>query len=446
MAKKKTGYFTNHAKSSAALVSLGIHAALVVIALSFVAVTVIQKEDNQFEAKPVNRPKMQLKKLQVPVNIKKKQTQKPKLRKRIVVQPKVQQNMPDIKMPEITGVKGGLGNAGGTGLGGGGGLGFTMPEINVFGVKGKGEKVFIMLDASDEMMYDEMGGIPAYTIIKDELVKIIDGLPATALFNVCVFDKWNTYLLFPKLVPANSVSVAKVDEWLKPLNAVKPGMGINEWGTRTLGSGGMQNQSDLQTGSFQGMESWHRPAMLSMEQQSDAVFLLTSWWGYQRYAKTERDQGWFETSAGQRFLQKYDEALKVYDDECKKRVANGDAPRVLNRNDKRLMVVTYFEGTPLPPEPEFFYYKPDEYIKGMLEIRSRSGQNDVQTSSGIRRNKNSKSEFTFNVIRFIRTGEERTEWRDGRSVDSFKKMTGYFNGAYRELEGLEAIKSSISSN
>ncbi|VGO19512.1 hypothetical protein [Pontiella sulfatireligans] len=119
MKRSKTGkaFFTAHAKSSAALVSLGIHAVLIVIALSFVAVTVIQKEEKAFEAKPVNRPKMTLKKLQVPVNIKKKTTKKPKLRKRIVVQPKMNASMPDIKMPEISGVKGGLGGGMAGGIG-----------------------------------------------------------------------------------------------------------------------------------------------------------------------------------------------------------------------------------------------------------------------------------------------------------------------------------------
>ena len=38
------GFFTGHAKSSAALVSLIIHAVLVVIAFTFVAVTVITKD------------------------------------------------------------------------------------------------------------------------------------------------------------------------------------------------------------------------------------------------------------------------------------------------------------------------------------------------------------------------------------------------------------------
>lgn len=444
--KKKKGYFAQHAKSSAALVSLAIHALLVVIALSFVAVTVIQKEDKQFEAQPVNRPKMQLKKLQVPVNVKKKKMQKPKLRKRIVVQPKVNKSMPDIKMPEISGVKGGLGNAAGTGLGGAGGLGFSMPEINVFGVKGKGEKVFIMLDASDEMMYDEMGGIPGYTLIKEELVKIIDGLPSTALFNVCVFDKWKTYLMFPKLVSASSPNVAKVDAWLEPLNAVRPGMGVNEWGTRTLGSGGMQNEEDLRIGKFERMESWHRPSMLAMKQQADAVFVLTSWWGYQRYAETERDDAWYSTSKGKRYLEKYDEAVKKYDKECQDRIAKGEAPRVLNRNDKRLMVVTYFPGSEVPPEPEFYYHKPEEYMKDMLSIREEHKPKTVQVRSGLKRSKGGRGEFSFNVIRFTRAGEEPTQWRDGRSVEGFKKMTGYFGGTYREIEGLEAIKSSVSSN
>lgn len=134
---RKKRFFTNHAKSSAALVSLGIHAVLIVVALSFVAVTVIQKEDKIFEAKKVHRPKVPLKKLQVPVNIKKKKVQKPKLRKNIVSKPKTKSV--DIKMPEMTGIKGGMGYLdGGGGLGS---LGFGM-EIDLFGGnKGSGNEL-----------------------------------------------------------------------------------------------------------------------------------------------------------------------------------------------------------------------------------------------------------------------------------------------------------------
>ncbi|VGO11737.1 hypothetical protein PDESU_00283 [Pontiella desulfatans] len=135
MARKQ--FFTSHAKSSAALISLGIHAVLLVVALSFVAVTVIQKDDKVFEAKPVKRPKMQLKKLQVPVNLKKKKIEKPKLRKNIVAKPKTKSL--DIQMPEVVGIKGGTGYMdGGGGLGG---LGFGL-EIDLFGGnKGSGNEL-----------------------------------------------------------------------------------------------------------------------------------------------------------------------------------------------------------------------------------------------------------------------------------------------------------------
>ena len=151
--KLRKRFFTNHSKSSAMVVSLAVHAILIVVALSFVAVTVHIKDDQKFETKSVKRPKMPLKRLQVPVNMKKAQA--PKLRKRIVVQRKMNQ-MPDIKMPEITGVKGGMGSAAGGGFGVAGGLGFSMPEIDIFGIKGKGEKIFIILDASGDMMVDEI--------------------------------------------------------------------------------------------------------------------------------------------------------------------------------------------------------------------------------------------------------------------------------------------------
>lgn len=445
MSSSKTGnrFFAKHAKSSAALVSLGIHAVLIVVALSFVAVTVIQKEEKSFEAKPVNRPKMTLKKLQVPVNIKKKKVQKPKLRKRIVVQPKMNQSMPDIKMPEISGVKGGLGGGVSGGIGGGGGLGFTMPEIEVFGIKSRGEKVFLILDSSPEMMYDEMGGIPAYTIIKEELIRIIEGLPPTALFNVCVYDSGNTFLLFPKLVSATSSNVAKVDEWLSPLNAVRPGMGGNEWGGSTLGPGGLQNQADFLVGKFERQELWYRPTMLAMQQQADAVFLLSSWWGHQRIAKDGRDEAWYKSSAGRRWMESFEKAKQLLDEENRKRASNGQPPRVIRRDNPWDMNRAYFPDIERPPEPEFYYHKPREYAEAFAEIRARYAPKETQLKSGLTSRQGNKAGFTFNVVRFAKKDAEWTEYRDGRTEDNFKALAGYFKGQYRTIAGLEAIQSSI---
>ncbi len=108
------------------VVSITIHAVFVILALSFVAVTVVIKPEQAFEAKSVKRPNIKLRQLQVPVNIK-KPSQQPKLRQTIVV--KTPRPNVDIRMPEIVGVKGGKGFGSGSGLSG---LGFGF-DLDLFG-------------------------------------------------------------------------------------------------------------------------------------------------------------------------------------------------------------------------------------------------------------------------------------------------------------------------
>ena len=80
-------FFAKHSKSCAALVSLAVHVVLIIVALTFVAVSVVIRDEVDFEAKAVNRPSMKLKALKVPMNVK-KQPQQPKLRKQIVATPR----------------------------------------------------------------------------------------------------------------------------------------------------------------------------------------------------------------------------------------------------------------------------------------------------------------------------------------------------------------------
>lgn len=215
--KNKKQYFAKHAKSSAALVSLGIHGVLIVVAISFVAVTVIQREDQSFEQVKVSRPKVPLKKLQVPVTIKKKKAHKPKLRKQIVVKQAVK--TPEIKMPEISGVKGGMGA--GYGDGGGSGIGFSMPEIDFFGAKGKGEKVVFIVHFGPATIgkhpYQRMTG---YTIRK-RLEELINDLPGVSLFNVAAYWANDTWAMSPKMLLATPENKQQVMDWMKPVNPLK---------------------------------------------------------------------------------------------------------------------------------------------------------------------------------------------------------------------------------
>ncbi|RKX38169.1 MAG: hypothetical protein DRP64_16120, partial [Verrucomicrobia bacterium] len=109
---------------SAVLLSILIHAALFLLAGMLVVFTVVKKEEKKFvPPQAVERPKMKLRKPKVKV----RKSSKPKPTTRIVT--KVNRaSMPDIQLPEISGMSDGL--AGGLG-------GFDMmpdfDEVSVFG-------------------------------------------------------------------------------------------------------------------------------------------------------------------------------------------------------------------------------------------------------------------------------------------------------------------------
>lgn len=428
-------FFGKYVKSSAVLVSLGIHALLLVVALSFVAVTVINKEDQVFEAKPVSRPKMQLKKLQVPVNIKKKKTQKPKLRKRIVVQPKLNQTVPDIKMPEITGVKGGIGSGAGDGLGGGGGLGFSMPEISLFNVKSKSERIFFALDASEHMMVDEIGGVRSYEIIKSEMIRILKELNSTVLFNVAVYSDYSARMLFPKLVPANAENVNRAVAWLEPLNRfTKNKTTQDQYGSGTTGQGGAGIDASNQVEPLKGgVSHWAAPVMEAMKEQADTAFILTSGWGFLAY-KTGESSGWSESNEA-RFRKKVVEAGKKLQEDNAERSAAGDPPRIIPAtNYERNLVEAYFPGEPLPPYAQYKSYTPMELVKAFVNVRKKHGSDSSLQPLGLKKRAN-KNEFVINVIQFCEEGESKN--------NDFVKLTSLLKGQYRLIEGLEAVESYV---
>jgi len=109
---------------TAVLISILIHVGLFLLAGMFVVFTVVKQKEVEFEPpKPVERPKMKLKKPKVKI----KKSSKPKPTTRIVT--KVQKaSMPDIQLPEMSGMEEGLDS----GIGG-----FDMMpdlgEVTIFG-------------------------------------------------------------------------------------------------------------------------------------------------------------------------------------------------------------------------------------------------------------------------------------------------------------------------
>jgi hypothetical protein len=422
-------YFAKHSRSSALITTLVVHAVLLAVAISWVSVSVIIKQDTVFEAKQVQRPRMQLRKLQVPVNVNKAKP-RPKLRKQIVVTPRVNRIAPEIKMPEIIGVKGGLGAMGSGGLQGSG-LGFSMPEINLFGVKGRGEKIFIIIDSTPGIMYDEMGGIPAYTLIKEEVVRILGELNSTTLINVAVFANTAKVLFPDRMVPATPQNVDRVRQWLDPLNAYKEEMGDKEYGLGTLGAGGeFVNQKSSRIDPLRSdPHSWNAAALTAMKMQADTVFLLTAGWGNHGWVTGKMSRSWNASDQ-----KKWEDAVAMAErklaEENEARRKQGLAPRVL---EGMALINAYCPGTQAPPTPYIEQYEVSDIVKAFNAMRGKHAPE--RSAATLPR----KDKYSVNVIQFVR----KDQAGDIDSMNKLQQLAKACNGEFLTLAGLDAIRSVL---
>ncbi|MEN8255844.1 MAG: hypothetical protein ABFR33_10295 [Verrucomicrobiota bacterium] len=112
--------------------SILIHAALFLLAGVLVVFTVVKKDEQKFEQPvPVERPKMKLKKPKPRI----KKSARPKQAKHILAKVKPV-NMPEIQLPELSGMDGD------GGLGGGIGGGFdTLPDLGEITIFGGGQTI-----------------------------------------------------------------------------------------------------------------------------------------------------------------------------------------------------------------------------------------------------------------------------------------------------------------
>ncbi|MBT8043175.1 MAG: hypothetical protein KJN98_08400, partial [Pontiella sp.] len=224
MKKNKKPFFAKHAKSSAMLVSLGIHALVILVAITFVAFTVITKEEKVFVAKENKRPKMKLKKLQVPIKMEKRKKTTPKLRRRVVAK-KSRRPAMDVALPELSGVMGGMGAmnvAGGLGSD----IGFSMPEINFFGVKKKSEKVvFIVLAGPASTRGADRRFSPksrmCFHTLRARLNEMVHDLPEYALFNASFFMAELTTPFSTNMLLATEENKAKMTDWASTVNPLE---------------------------------------------------------------------------------------------------------------------------------------------------------------------------------------------------------------------------------
>lgn len=296
------------------------------------------------------------------------------------------------------------------------------------------------------MASDNLGGARGFEVIKNECLKLVEGLPPTALFNIVVYG--NTRQLFPEMVPASAVNVQKAKDWLLPLN--KAIGAKTRYGVDTLGPGGSAPEFDYPFGKFKeepfSPRGWNEPVFLAMRQQADTVFLLTGGWGFFGYDlenNSEMVKKWRESSNGKWWAEHVAEGRKKLDEENKRRKEAGDPPSALNRNSELDIIREYFSGNDDkgPPHGERAYLGEEDMIKAFKEAYQTYAK-EVPTP-GIKKQR--KPEFSLNVVYFTpeKLEKESDEKREVEDSGRFAVLAKALNGEFRTVAGLKAIESYV---
>ncbi|MEO0794171.1 MAG: hypothetical protein AAFX93_03360 [Verrucomicrobiota bacterium] len=406
------------------IVSLVLHVLALLVLGGINIWTAMKPEEPELEAPPVVEAPVEQQEQKVRLKKSLQNSSRPK--SRIVINNPTQMNLPELNVdiPTIDSkVAVGTGTGTGTGLGrgfGSGGIDFSKSAVDFFGIKSEGERVTFIIDASRYMLEDKKGGIPAYTIIKQEITRMVNGLKPGTLFNIMFVDGKKVYTFSERMLPATNGNKAKVSGWIDPVNAK---------GGRTGISGNVAVRNTDRLPMKADVAHWARGIQVAMEQNSDAIFMIVPSWQWhgikfespQAKLDWQKAQGWGpeQENAWKNATKKAQNWLK---EENKRRSSKGQPPKVVV-NDQSLItdlmkLGVIKKGLKYPPGNS---YSREDVIKHV-----------VDTGRDLYKERNAKTP-EVNVVLFLGADEDGKNHKD---VDSFKTVARKNRGGkLRVLEG-----------
>lgn len=241
---------------------------------------------------------------------------------------------------------------------------FGISEVDFYGTKGKTEKAAIIIDVSMSMLFDELGGPASYQMVREDLAAIIENMRSATLLNLIVFDGQKISLFKPRLTPATPSVRSEMLEWFGTFNTNLMQVGISD---------DMNNYIPQKTYSIpmaaDDVYGWLKGYQAAIEQQPDMIFLLSSQWGSVTTMKenisyflnsAQNDQ--FQKERAEYFLSEKQEemeefttqfghlrsaALKMLELENEARIAAEMSPKVVRDWDE----ILYNNDVEMPPPP-----------------------------------------------------------------------------------------------
>jgi hypothetical protein len=183
-----------------------------------------------------------------------------------------------------SGVGMGAGNGMSTSLGGGTGLGGRgFMSLSFLGSTTQNvSNVVFVVDTSTAIMEPRKGGFRAFSIIRDEIMRLVGRLPPSAKFNVVLFrnstgdqNGVDVNLFQTELIPATSENKKDFFAWMSPVNAKLNSFGPNSALSRTRWNP-KPIPPEVGLDPYLYPPVWARAAHVALEQQPDTIFVITA--------------------------------------------------------------------------------------------------------------------------------------------------------------------------
>ena len=434
--------------SSAAILSIGFHLLLILVAGSMVALKFYKKERAGFQVEQ-QKPKLERRKLQLPQKAEPfiEQMTKPKLQTtaRITATTPQMVNIPEqgeyVKMAPMPSFQGGYTNfvqmdrtmefnAKYRDVS------FGVSAVDFFGTRGKAEKVVVVVDTSKSMLFDDRGGIGSYEMVHADLQNVIGGMRSATLFNVVLFDHQRVSLFNPALLPATPSAKTNVLAWIGGINTNLAHVGISADAANFTA----KRQYDVPMAASD-ITGWLKGFQAAIELKPEIIFVLSSDWG--SVTTMRQNISYFMKREAFLKYQKERAALKMLELENQARLEAELQPKVVRDWDE-ILADNDIELPTLPLVEE-----PGELVTKPVETRYTLGE-VLETFFVIVMDNYRQQGFPqLNFVMLTADGYTRSSTEGVSKMTSdakFSDLSKMVGGRFRYLSGMPKVDNRLDQD
>lgn len=278
------------------LVSVVVHAVLILAAALLVVSETIVGKKKRFEAPPVADTSPARRQVEHRIQVARKSgtvSSAPVSAQRILSSASNALAVPALPDLPVAGASslGGLGGFGtGAGLGqGSGGLGTSLGQAGLGGrgfmslsflglAQVKAQRVVFVVDVGRSLMDIRKGGFQAFGIIRAEILRLVGNLPPSSSFGVVLFDGTQVSLYADALQPATARNKEAFFAWLGPVNAKLDALGLASAGGPSAWQRSLPENAGFDP--TYNPSPWLNAVHAALQLKPDTVFAVTGAAGY----------------------------------------------------------------------------------------------------------------------------------------------------------------------